>query len=204
MQPHKLTVNDVFEKERRYTIPLYQRAYVWNREEQWEPLWEDIKRSAEACEIDPEETETKTHFLGAVVWSLSKIVGKAVPRADVIDGQQQLTTLQIFLAALRNFAREIEADAADNAERWTINKTKDKRSEEVFKVWPSNADRATFRAVMEAESLASLEALFPKDAGRAESRPRMVEAYIYFDQEIPDFAIQSHLLFATNCFDHRR
>jgi hypothetical protein len=49
MRPDKLSVHDLFQKERRYVVPLYQRAYVWNEVEQWEPLSEDIERQADAC-----------------------------------------------------------------------------------------------------------------------------------------------------------
>lgn len=106
MKPDKLTVDEIFQRERRYTIPLYQRSYVWNREEQWEPLWEDIQKQAQACIIDPQAQSHKTHFLGAIVLNVSQIVGRALPRSEVIDGQQRLTTLQLFLAALRDYAHE--------------------------------------------------------------------------------------------------
>ena len=45
MQPATLTIHEIFEKERRYTVPLFQRAYVWRLEDQGEPLWEDIERA---------------------------------------------------------------------------------------------------------------------------------------------------------------
>ena len=51
MKPDRLTVHDIFQKERRYVVPLYQRSYVWSCEEQWAPLWEDIERHAEATMI---------------------------------------------------------------------------------------------------------------------------------------------------------
>ncbi|MGK5095547.1 DUF262 domain-containing protein [Deltaproteobacteria bacterium TL4] len=28
----------------RLEVPLFQRQYVWSREQQWELLWEDISR----------------------------------------------------------------------------------------------------------------------------------------------------------------
>jgi uncharacterized protein with ParB-like and HNH nuclease domain len=49
MKPDKSSIHDLFQKERRYTVPLYQRAYVWNEDEQWQPLWDDIERQADAC-----------------------------------------------------------------------------------------------------------------------------------------------------------
>src|ERR1700674_134636 len=71
MQPTKLTVFNLFERPRRYVVPLYQRQYVWDEEEQWEPLWNDIKVKADGLnESAPSDGLAKpptNHFLGAVV-----------------------------------------------------------------------------------------------------------------------------------------
>ena len=42
MRADRLTVFDLFDKQRRYLVPLYQRGYVWSKVAQWEPLWRDI------------------------------------------------------------------------------------------------------------------------------------------------------------------
>ena len=42
-----LTPKDLFQKEVRYTIPPFQRPYVWSQDDQWEPLWEDVRNVAE-------------------------------------------------------------------------------------------------------------------------------------------------------------
>jgi hypothetical protein len=34
----------IFEKKARHEVPMFQRQYVWSREQQWEPLWEDVAR----------------------------------------------------------------------------------------------------------------------------------------------------------------
>jgi uncharacterized protein with ParB-like and HNH nuclease domain len=93
MKPDKLSIYDLFQKDRRYVVPLYQRAYVWNEAEQWEPLWDDIQRQAEACMASNAGSPRRSHFLGAVVLNVQKIVGSAVARSEIIDGQQRLTTL---------------------------------------------------------------------------------------------------------------
>jgi hypothetical protein len=41
-------VQQLFQDRRQYRVPFYQRAYVWAKEEQWEPLWNDIRDKAEA------------------------------------------------------------------------------------------------------------------------------------------------------------
>jgi uncharacterized protein with ParB-like and HNH nuclease domain len=103
---YKLTIYDLFQRERRYVVPLYQRAYVWNREEQWEPLWDDIERQAEACLKAEDFVSKRPHFLGAIVLNVSRIVGARVARSEIIDGQQRLTTLQILIAAIRDYAAQ--------------------------------------------------------------------------------------------------
>jgi uncharacterized protein with ParB-like and HNH nuclease domain len=37
----------VFMRPQRLVVPLFQRPYVWNEENQWEPLWNDVVRVAE-------------------------------------------------------------------------------------------------------------------------------------------------------------
>ena len=34
----------VFMQPQRLVVPLFQRPYVWNEENQWEPLWDDVVR----------------------------------------------------------------------------------------------------------------------------------------------------------------
>lgn len=39
MQTGILSVQRLFDREVHYAVPLYQRPYVWNEEEQWQPVW---------------------------------------------------------------------------------------------------------------------------------------------------------------------
>jgi uncharacterized protein with ParB-like and HNH nuclease domain len=34
MKPEKLTVYQLFERQQRYVVPLFQRPYVWDKEQQ--------------------------------------------------------------------------------------------------------------------------------------------------------------------------
>jgi hypothetical protein len=186
MKPDKLTVHDLFQKERRYVVPLYQRAYVWNREEQWEPLWEDIERQCEACLAAENHVSRRSHFLGAIVLNVTKIVGNSVARSEIIDGQQRLTTLQLFLAALRDYAQSCHSTHAAKLARLTINEDERPGSEGSFKVWPTNADRNLFRQVMTANSPDALKQSL--DLAGTNSLPRVAEAYLYFSSAIREFA----------------
>ncbi|MNV01901.1 hypothetical protein D3C71_921190 [compost metagenome] len=187
LKPDKLTIHELFQRERRYVVPLYQRAYVWGQQGQWEPLWEDIERQAEIC-LDAEgQGPRRSHFLGAIVLNVSRIVGAGVARSEVIDGQQRLTTLQLLIAALRDFAAETSSRHLSKLKRLTVNEDEKEGSEGSFKVWPTNADRATFREVLTAGSPQALRKSL-EIVDRA-SAPRLAAAYLYFSDRILDFVV---------------
>lgn len=56
---------NIFEKKMRLEVPLFQRQYVWSRDVQWEPLWEDISRKF--TEYLEGRKDSPVHFLGAMV-----------------------------------------------------------------------------------------------------------------------------------------
>lgn len=188
MKPAKFTVFELFERERRYLVPLYQRPYVWNEADQWEPLWLDIVEKADAL-LDPEGAREgpRNHFLGAVVLNHVETYGKEVAADDIIDGQQRLTTLQVFMAALRDLAtRTGDTKLAGGLSRVTENDCLMQNEHEEFKVWPTNADRAAFQAVMTARSAAEVMRRHPQRySGRtAIPRERLAEAYLFFSGKI--------------------
>ena len=81
------TIQSLFTKDDKgqsyqYIIPPYQREYSW-KEEQWESLFNDIYENESG------------YFLGTII-----CISSETNKLDVIDGQQRLTTLSIFLLAL--------------------------------------------------------------------------------------------------------
>lgn len=184
MKPDKLTIYDLFRRDRRYVVPLYQRAYVWSEQDQWEPLWDDVERQAEACLEHESLTSKRSHFLGAIVLNVAKIVGLGVARSEVIDGQQRLTTLQILIAAIRDYAVNAQSEVQAQLRRLTINEDEREASDGSFKVWPTNADRELFKLVMTAGSPESLLKQLERDAAQA---PRIASAYLYFYGKVREF-----------------
>jgi uncharacterized protein with ParB-like and HNH nuclease domain len=190
MQPSKMTIHEVFERERRYDIPLYQRAYIWKEEDDWEPLWEDIRKQALRF-LDASAEQQGTHFLGAVVWGNNAIVGRAIARAAVVDGQQRLTTLQLCIAALRDSAIGIDDQVAGHAKRWTTNTGYE--ADEELKVWPSNADREVFGLVMRAGGPEAVRKHFASEGRGNGALPRIAEAYLYFTSAIQEFLVDKEV-----------
>ena len=190
MKANAVPLLALFEKKMRLEVPLFQRQYVWSREQQWEPLWEDIARKF--TEYLEGRTETPVHFL-AMVLDLKMTPATHVEKRQVIDGQQRLTTLQIFLAAIRDFCREQGCeDLAKEFENYTLNKGMMANPDvDKFKVWPTQSDRGQFTDVIGLGSRAAVEGKHPlvrqKYARKPDPRPRMVEAYLFFSDEIREF-----------------
>lgn len=185
------TVLEIFEKKHRLEVPLFQRQYVWNEEHQWAPLWEDIARKF--GDYIAGRKDGPVHFLGAMVLDQKQTPTTHVEKRQVIDGQQRLTTLQIFLAAMRDFARE-QGCAGVAAEFDTLTRNSGRMADpatECYKVWPTQRDRSQFCDVMDAGSKMKLEAKHPlikkPRKRKPEPRPTMVEAYLFFHGEISAF-----------------
>src|SRR3989338_5390720 len=107
--------------------------------------------------------DAPVHFLGAIVLDQKQTPTTHVERRQVIDGQQRLTTLQIFLATLRDFCREQGcADLANECESFTLNKGMMTDPEiDKFKVWPTQLDRIQFNDVMTSGARSELEKKHP-------------------------------------------
>ena len=97
-EAQEVSLHKVFSSDLDFRIPDYQRPYAWETEQATQ-LLADLE---ESLERGPEEP----YFLGSVV--LVKV--KSHAHADVIDGQQRLTTLTILLALLA-LLRDLTEDA---------------------------------------------------------------------------------------------
>jgi len=149
---------EIFNPEIRFLVPLYQRRYVWERNKQWIPLWEDLIAVAEHYLEDPEDVTP--HFLGAIVILQQMTVTGDPDMRQVIDGQQRLTTLQLLIDAVKEVVEEIASECDLQREKVNLEKLvlNDKRlysGDKLFKVWPTNADQMVFRTVMTNQSMLS-------------------------------------------------
>ncbi len=92
MDASKKTINDIFNGNRILEIPFFQRAYVWG-EKQWERLLEDMEAVSKT---------NKPYFLGSVILKQqpTSSASKVGDIRTLIDGQQRLTTLNIFFKVL--------------------------------------------------------------------------------------------------------
>ena len=173
METFKRTPLQLFNLPQHFVIPLFQRPYVWKEEEQWEPLWKDIRRVAELRIAEPHLNVQ--HFLGAVVLQAQDARAGQVGTWNVIDGQQRLTTLQVLMdashvvleqAGYERFASQLESLTHNSANFVP-------EGESRLKLRHLNNDHEAFDEVMGAEP--------PIDyAGLKQADSKIVKAHQYF------------------------
>lgn len=167
----------VFMQPQRLIVPLFQRPYVWNEENQWEPLWNDVVRVADRL-LRQSLAKHYPHFLGAVVIQQVQNPTGLIQERTIIDGQQRLTTLQLLLDALHAELLSVNERAPAlrieplimNAEAFCS------RPEDRFKVWPTNRDRPAFNAVMGVKPPVDYDAVGYVDE-------KMVKAHRFFSEK---------------------
>lgn len=191
MNANAIPVLSVFQKKMSLEVPLFQRQYVWNEGQQWQPLWDDI--ALKFTQTLQGRKDAPVHFLGAMVLDQKQVPITHVEKRQIIDGQQRLTTLQIFLAAFRDYCKAKElSELAAECSTFTFNTGMMANKEtDKFKVWPTQADRPQFIDVIELGSPEAIQKKHPlvrkKYQRKPLPRPRMVEAYLFFYEQIELF-----------------
>ena len=105
IQAAERPVGDIFSDDFRFTIPRYQRPYAWTTEqvgEMFDDLLAAATEKASLAEADP-------YFLGSVVL----VKADSDPQAEIVDGQQRLTTLTILLSSLREHVTDKIAESLE-------------------------------------------------------------------------------------------
>ncbi len=92
---------------KQFLIPIFQRTYRW-KEDNCLQLFQDVIRVGGAEYID-------SHFIGSVVTIPDQAGQASLARFQVIDGQQRLTTITLFILALLKKAKEFGKDSIAGA-----------------------------------------------------------------------------------------
>jgi uncharacterized protein with ParB-like and HNH nuclease domain len=93
LEAHEFSLHDIFCDKYVFHIPGYQRPYSWEVEHA-QTLIDDL---IQYFQENPDIKNAPPYFLGSIVL----IKQENDPKAEVIDGQQRLTTLTILFSVLR-------------------------------------------------------------------------------------------------------
>jgi len=88
LQDGRKTIKDLFDSSTIFNIPKYQRAYAWEKE-QLDAFVEDLEN----------QDTNKDHFFGTILLQKQEPEGE-FKIIDIVDGQQRITTIIIFMKLL--------------------------------------------------------------------------------------------------------
>ena len=100
---NKYHIYEIFSADGKfyYSIPKYQREYTWGPRE-WEALYDDISEN------------NNEYFIGSII--CIPLGDTIKPYMEVIDGQQRLTTISLFLSALYNRLKDYKDNMSEDDE----------------------------------------------------------------------------------------
>ncbi len=126
MQTGKSTVKDIFDGTRIFNVPIYQRAYSWEKEDNLRDFLSDIVNQ------HPE----RSYFLGSFLFHINGNRNEFTV-IDIVDGQQRLTTFVIFINILiHELIQKSSSLVSVRTERIFV------KDDDVFKLETSNEDGA--------------------------------------------------------------
>lgn len=100
---HDYHIDDLLKADANfyYKIPKYQRAYTWSQYH-WKALYDDLIENG------------KEYFIGSIICINTADDAVGCQCLEVVDGQQRLTTLTLFMAAIYNKLKHWESHVKEN------------------------------------------------------------------------------------------
>ena len=105
IEAKELQLVRIFGDEYRFEIPEYQRPYAWTTEQTGELLDDLLHATGQVEDV----SAAPPYFLGSIVI----IKNGLEPQAQIVDGQQRITTLTILFCVLRELAAEDDRSSID-------------------------------------------------------------------------------------------
>lgn len=179
------TLQQLFAPGEELAMPPYQRSYSWTEKEAIDLLG-DLRDSVRSNE---------PHFIGAIVI----VQSSDKTHAEIVDGQQRLTTLTILLSVLRDL--EEDPDRATEIHSMIGDTGRPMLGEEAkWRLSLNHIDGPFFRATIQ-EPGATRNAL--DEPGESESQRRMTRTAVAFANELVTLPLEERRALyqatITNC-----
>lgn len=157
-------VQDVlFAKIRKYRVPRYQRPYAWGIEQATE-FWEDLISNSEP------------YFIGSFVFCTEK--EKEEGFVEIIDGQQRLLTITMFMAVLRDHTKNIDKSKSELYQRQDI-ADEDRAGKYSYFITPDEPIKGVF-----VKYIQNVDGDMTTFSPKTSEEKRLKENYIYFYERV--------------------
>lgn len=160
------TISSLFDGAKKLIIPIYQRPYTWG-DEQWKNFWEDVYYHSPG----------QKYFFGTILVKESKKKGD-FEQFDIVDGQQRVTTITIFIYLLLKRLEE-----HDPTRKLKIKRDKYIEYEDNYKFSVNELDNEFFQTYILKEENESVKFQTP-------SQNRLFTAKEYFKNKLQDCPVK--------------
>jgi len=139
---------EFLKKSPQFVIPIYQRTYSWT-EKECRQLWDDVVRTGG-------DEKLNAHFVGSIVYIQKSHSNLTVQEPLlVIDGQQRLTTLTLFLAAIADALEKQEVSKREPVDGFSPRKIRnyyllnpEEEGERHYKLILSQTDKQSLISIL--------------------------------------------------------
>jgi len=168
MQTGQTTVRGIFDGSRIFNVPIYQRAYSWDKDNHLPYFFNDLVN----------QQADRPYFLGTFLFHDYGKTGD-FEVIDIIDGQQRLTTMIIFMNVLiTNMQKCGSALVSERTYRIFI------RDGDTYKLQLSNEDSAFLH-----QYILGIEDPLENEINTPSKR-LLLEAKIYFHKKLKDLTAE--------------
>lgn len=166
---NKQKLQDFFQGNLQFEIPFFQRAYVWS-EDNWNIFWDNLVGEVEAYENGVQSE----HFIGTIITKQKENKNLSENIVELIDGQQRLTTITVFLKALADTSMGELPNFRESIE--SLLWFKDSYSNKHYRMIHSRIDKPNFHQIME----------MPEELENEENSS-IINAYKYFIKKLENY-----------------
>lgn len=173
-------IYDLFNRK-TYAIPRNQRRYVWGKTN-WQELFNDV--------LYREVKENYSHFIGSIVLKKGEI-RDGVPTFTIIDGQQRIMTISIFLVSIMYLMKKYDGINDFNGTKPYVITTNESDKEIVVLDAENNSSyEKIVRQLMQEESASlknkTLSSFLEKSSSTSDKN--IVAAFKFFVSEIEKYS----------------
>lgn len=172
---NKYPISQILDPESKavYEIPKYQREYTWGPK-QWEALFDDLMEHGEG------------YFLGSIICINTTVDAINSLKFEVVDGQQRITTLSIFLTALYSCLSKNREELDDDQQSDLLQLKKRlvlKKTDDEIRIIPQrqNSNLDDYLSLLSEHGIIAKRST-PKNAGNR----RIYHAFNYFKKRIDE------------------
>lgn len=163
-----MTLKALFDRSTvQFSIPPYQRAYSWERDKHLNVFLDDIDR----------QVDRKNYFMGTFLFQKEPANSGIIEKMHIVDGQQRLTTIVVFLNELLSILRDAKSSHP---------------IAEMFEVYISKNNRQKLITIPE-DNTFFLTYIIGSDTNplsfTTPSQKRLYEAKVYFKSALKNFPI---------------